>query len=389
MVRSRWGVLAAYALLAGGTQVLWVTYAPVTDDAAKHYGVSKTAVGWLAQVFPLVYVVLAIPAGLLLDRTLRGGLLLGAGLTAVGGLLRLVEDDFGWALIGQIVVSLGQPFVLNAITGLTARYLVEKDRSTGIAVGSAATFTGLVVGFLLGAVLNGTSHIRALVLVTALLALAAAVVIAIALCVRPGGEVAVLEAGHDLAQTGLAAFRSAWQDAYLRRLCAVVAVPFGTFIALTTFAQPLLKPAGVSESAAGLMLVVNVIAGVVGCAVVPVWADRHRREVAVMTIGIATTAAACVLLAAAPGVATGFVALAVVGISLLPALPIVLALTEERATEAEGTAAGLVWMAGNLGGLVVATVVGVLVDHSTTSFLVLAAVTLCALPLLARFARLS
>ena len=108
-----------------------------------------------------------------------------------------------------------------------------------------------------------------------------------------------------------------------------------------------------------------------------------------MTVGIVITAAACALLAGAAGTATGFVALAIVGVCLLPALPIVLALTEQRATEAKGTAAGLVWMAGNLGGLVVATVVGVLVDHSTTSFLVLAAVTLCALPLLARFARLS
>jgi len=379
VIRSRWSVVAAYAMVGAATQILWITYAPVTDDAAKHFGVSKTAIGWLAQVFPLVYVLLAIPAGLVLDRWFRGGLLLGAGLTAVGGVLRLVEDDFAWALIGQLVVSLGQPFVLNAITGLTARFLAEEDRPTGIAVGSASTFAGLVVGFLVGAALSGPSHVRLLGVVTALVGVAAALVLA--LVVRDSGNPDVPPSGE-----GFAAFRAAWSDRYLRRLCAVVAVPFGTFIALTTFAQPLLKPAGVSESTAGIILVVNVVAGVAGCAVLPVWADRHRREVFVMAVGVSVTTAACLLLAAAPGVATGFIALTLVGVALLPALPIVLSLTEKRAGTAEGTAAGLIWMAGNLGGLVVATAVGVLVDHPLPAFLTLAAVTLAALPLLRNFA---
>jgi predicted MFS family arabinose efflux permease len=120
-----------------------------------------------------------------------------------------------------------------------------------------------------------------------------------------------------------------------------------------------------------------------------VWADRRRREVALMALGSVATALACTLLAFAADVATAFVALTVVGFLLLPALPVVLALTEKRATGAEGTAAGLVWMAGNLGGLVVATVVGLLVDHPTPAFLVLGVATLLALPLLARFARVA
>ena len=60
------------------------TYAPVTTVAARHFGVSETAVGWLANIFPLLYVVLAIPAGMLLDRWFRAALLAGAVLTAVG-----------------------------------------------------------------------------------------------------------------------------------------------------------------------------------------------------------------------------------------------------------------------------------------------------------------
>jgi predicted MFS family arabinose efflux permease len=97
-------------------------------------------------------------------------------------------------------------------------------------------------------------------------------------------------------------------------------------------------------------------------------------------VSLSCTAAACVLLALAPGVVTGFAAITLIGLLLLPALPIVLELVERRTGEAEGTAAGLIWMAGNLGGLLVAVVVGLLVDHPSAAFLVMAAIALIAVP---------
>src|SRR5579871_4309233 len=55
-----WGVIVAYALLTAATQMLWLTFAAITTDSAHRYGVSEGAVGWLAEIFPLLYVLLAI-----------------------------------------------------------------------------------------------------------------------------------------------------------------------------------------------------------------------------------------------------------------------------------------------------------------------------------------
>ena len=74
MSRNRWSLVAAYAALSGSNQLLWLTFAPLTTEAARHYGVSTEAIGWLSEIFPLLYVVLAIPAGLALDRWLRPAL---------------------------------------------------------------------------------------------------------------------------------------------------------------------------------------------------------------------------------------------------------------------------------------------------------------------------
>ena len=380
MVRSRWSLIVAFALMGAATQVLWVTFAAVTDDAHTHYGVSKNAIGWLANVFPLFYVLLAIPAGIVLDRWFRGGLAVGAVLTAVGALLRLTGDSYGWVLFGQVVISLGQPLVLNAITGVTTRYLAEKDRPTGIAIGSASTFAGLVIGFGLGAALSHPNRMHLLVVIGAVLAVASAIVLLLALRAPASFEVA-------LAPAGIGAFRVAWADPFIRRLCAVVFVPFGIFVTLSTFAQTLLKPAGVSDSTAGVILICNVVAGVIGCATVPVWATRRRREMTVLFASLFVTTTACAVLAAAAGVVTGFIAIAAIGFVLLPALPIVLEMTERRSGEVGGTATGLMWMAGNLGGLVVATVVGVIVDHPVPAFALLAVLTVLALPLVRRFGR--
>ena len=180
---------------------------------------------------------------------------------------------------------------------------------------------------------------------------------------------------------GLRAFRAAFGNRYLRRLCTVVAVPMGTFIALATFVQPLLAPAGISESTAGLILAFTMIAGVVGCAILPVWADRSRREVTVMGAGIGFTAVACLHLALVPGTAMAYV-------TLIGALPIVLALSERHAPDAESTAAGLIWMAGNVGGVVIATTIGLLVTNPATAFLALAGATVLAIPALRWFERL-
>jgi predicted MFS family arabinose efflux permease len=372
-LRSRWTVIVAFALVGAATQLVWLNFAGVTTVAATRYGVSENAIGWLAQVFPLLYVVLAIPAGLILDRWFRSGLIVGAVLTALGAVLRLIGDDYSWLLIGQIVASVAQPLVLNAVTGITGRYLEEKDRPTGIAAGTASIFAGMVIAFLLAAVLPDSSDLPTMLVITAVFSVVAAGAMIVALR-KPGEH----KAEHH--RPDRSALKLAWGDPLIRRLCLLAIFPFGVFVAMTTFAQALLEPAGVSGGTASTILLVNVVAGVIGSAVVPVIVVRRKAESALLVMSLTVTAFACVLLAVLPGVVVGFVAITVIGFLLLPALPIVLELVERRTGEAEGTGAGLIWMAGNLGGLLVAVAVGLLVDHPLVAFLVMGAVALVAVP---------
>lgn len=95
--RNRWTVVAAYCAVSSANQMLWLTFAPITTVAASHCRVSVSAMGWMAEVFPLVYVVLALPAGALLDRWFRGWLGIGGVLTATGALSGLAAATTGYS----------------------------------------------------------------------------------------------------------------------------------------------------------------------------------------------------------------------------------------------------------------------------------------------------
>jgi cyanate permease len=174
-----------------------------------------------------------------------------------------------------------------------------------------------------------------------------------------------------------------WADRYLRRLLGLVCVGFGVFIALTTWLQALLKPAGVSDTAAGYLLLAMVVAGVAGSALLPPALARRGGELRFVLGSVLAGAAGLAVLAALPGVASGLLVAVVLGVLLLTDLPIILELAERRAGNAGGAASALVWLAGNAAGLVVALVVQGLVHHPAAAFAVLAAVLLAGLPLLA------
>ena len=96
----------------------------------------------------------------------------------------------------------------------------------------------------------------------------------------------------------------------------------------------------------------------------------------------------CLVLATTPELAGCALVLVLMGATLLPALPIVLTTIEQLAGAAAGTAGAIIWLAGNLGGIVVALLVQGLVHEPTAAFLALAAVALLGLPAAARLDRL-
>lgn len=380
--RHPWRIVAAYGLVAGASQMLWLTFAPITSASAHHFHVSEGAVGWLSEVFPLLYVVLAIPAGMALDRWFRSSLIAGGALTAIGGLVRLGGDSFAWALAGQVLIAAGQPLILNAITKLATEYLPVEKRPDGIAYGSAGIFGGMLIGFGLGPALGSSGNLHSLLIVNAAFAIVALVVLAFAL--RTPGQ-----GSERVELPGAEALRLVWGDRLIRQLAGVAFLGFGVFVAVTTWLQALLKPAGISSATAGGLLAGMVVVGLIGSAVLPAAVARRGQTYRLLALTALGACLGCVMLATL-GWLPGFaVAVAIIGFFLLTSLPVLLDLTERRAGAHGGAASALMWMAGQGGGIVLALMVQAIVHHPTAAFLLLALAALGALPLVNGAARLA
>jgi predicted MFS family arabinose efflux permease len=359
---AEWTVVISFALVVLVTQLLWLTFAPIDTDVARDYGVSKDAIGWLANVFPLLYVLIALPAGLALDRWFRSTLMLGAALAALGGVVRLVSPTFGWAMAGQLIGACAQPLVLNAITKVATGYLPPSQRAVGIAIGSAAQFLGAIVALVLGPLLEAPHGITLLLVVEAAIGCGALLTLAAGLRTPPAKS-------GPAAGAGMAELRAVWNVSMVRWLSGIMFVGVGVFVAVSTYLQPILHHDHISSTAAGLMLAGMLLAGVVGCAVNPPIVARRGAQRGYLTLAVVCVALVMALLAIAHAVAVfDFVAIA----------------TERRMGSAGGVATGILLLMGNLGGLIVAVAVGLVSGTPVVAFLLLSGVTLCGLPIARR-----
>jgi len=151
----RWVVLLVYMFVSLIMQVFWIAYAPITGEAATHFGVTDLQIGILAMSFMYTYIPLAIPASWAIDTWgFKKAVGLGAVLMGIFGLARGVfTDNYTMTLIFTIGIAIAQPLFLNAGTKMAALWFPIEERATVIGLGSVAPFLGIVLGQVLTPIL--------------------------------------------------------------------------------------------------------------------------------------------------------------------------------------------------------------------------------------------
>lgn len=361
MVRAR--ALAAFALLVLVTQVLWLSFASVTARTADHLGVSEGAVGDLAVVNAAAFVLLAVPAGRWMDRSYERALAAGALFTAVGAVVRALDpSSYGVILAGQLVMSVGQPLVLSALTKVAARHFPPREQTMAISIAAGAQYGGILVAVLTSAWLLDAGGFGLLLWSHAALAVVAAV--AVLLSLRLPGH------ATDAQRTPMGWLRS---DRLVWMMAALLFLGFGAYNAIATWLDAILVDVG-HPNLAGPVIAVMTAAGIVGAAVLPTVAARRDARRTVALTATAALAAVMLVLAAAQPTWLVYTGLAVVGFLLMGTLPVVLDWSEAHVGPARaGTVTALLLLAGNLGAVVVVLTVQIAIGHPSAALGVMAA----------------
>jgi predicted MFS family arabinose efflux permease len=369
----RWAILFVYALLAACTQLLWLSFAAIDTDSAKVLHTDVGTVGDLAAIFPFVYVVLALPVGRWLDTRFSRALAIGAVLTGAGALLRLIAPtSFGVQLAGQFVIAAGQPFVLNSITKVAARYFPQQERATAIAIGSVALFVGILASVLIAAPLFDAGGLGLVLGVEAIPSVVAAGLMLVLLRV-PATYV-------DDASTAVS-LRWLVRDRFMWLLAGLIFIGMGVYNAVATWLQPVLANFGQGD-AAGNLIAVLTAGGIVGAAVLPPLVARRDQRRTMLTVALAFSAVAFAATDLRHDVVWLGIWLFATGFLIMACLPVVLDWSAVHAGRArEGAAAGFLLMAGNLGGVILVLVIQALMGNEYLPLVALAAVGVLGIPL--------
>ncbi|MEM3812137.1 MAG: MFS transporter, partial [Thermoplasmata archaeon] len=160
-------IFFSYLLLVALNQFLWINFVTLSNNVVSAYNVSVFDVGLLAIVFPIVYVIVSIPSGIIIDKKgYKFSLLIGALFMTVFSAIRIAQNTYIFLLVGQIGIAVAQPFFNNSVSKLaTSEYSPEKAPII-IGLGSLAIFVGVALGMILPPIMILYMSIQNIVYIT-------------------------------------------------------------------------------------------------------------------------------------------------------------------------------------------------------------------------------
>jgi MFS family permease len=283
----RWIVLVSFMFITLMTQLLWITFAPITGAAAQYYGKSDLWIGLLSMSFMAVYILAVIPSAWTIDTWgFRRAVGIGSVLTAVCALTRgIFGSNFTLVFASQIGIALGQPLVLGSITKLAAKWFPANERATATGLGTLAIYLGILVGMMATPVLTlKVGMVGMLRLYGVLAALAALGFLLLAKAEPPAPSSASGQEERILMFDGLKAII---RQGNFILLLVIFFIGLGMFNGISTWIEVIVRARGFTTTQAGMLGGLMLIGGILGAVVVPLISDSLGRRKPFITFALA------------------------------------------------------------------------------------------------------
>ena len=344
----RWVVLGVFMLINLTIQILWITYAPITEAAANYYGVSTTQIGLLAMTFMIAYVPLSIPVSWVIDKYgFRQAVSIGAVLMGVFAIGRgLAGANYGLVLASTIGIAIGQPFLMNSWTKVPANWFSIDERATAVGLVTLANLLGAALGMALTPILSETMPIPTVQLIYGGVA-AIATVLFIALS-REHPATPPCPPGMDVRSLMLDGLKQIVRVVPFWLFVIVYFVGMGIFNGISTWVG-VIRPSGFTATDLGLLGAVMVVGGILGAVVIPALSDKQHKRQRYMLLGVLLAIPGLVGVTFATSLGLLLVSAFFLGFFLISVAPIGLQYVAEVTYPApEGTSAGLIQLFGQL-----------------------------------------
>jgi predicted MFS family arabinose efflux permease len=355
----RWVVLSCFMFVALLSQLSWLTFAPITSEIVKLFNVNPFEVSLLSLVWPLVFVILAIPVGIFIDKKgFKISVGIGAVLLAIFSVFRIFstipDNNYYILLISQTGAALSQPFIFGSITKLSVSWFSENEQGLANGLGTIGLFLGMMFALAITPFLFLSFGITSMLIIYAYLSCAGAFFFLVFAKDQKSSIIKDTSATFTL--------KNIWE---LSKLRGFVILEFGFFVvvggftAIMTWLEQMLKTLhGISIDQAGIAGGLMIIGGVIGSIIIPAISDKVNKIKPFVLLDLVIGTIALYLI----GIIDAFLLLAsiffIAGFFLMSALPLVLELSSRISGPGmEGRASSLLWFFSQVGSVLLIAIV--------------------------------
>lgn len=283
----RWVVLGVFMFVNLMMQLLWISFAPITGEAARFYGVNDLKIGFLAMTFMIAYVPLSIPESWVIDRWgFRKAVSFGAVLMGVFGLLRgLAGQDYTLVLLSTIGIAIGQPFMMNSWTAMPAKWFQSEFRATAVGLVTLAGLIGVALGMVVTPILSQMTSIANVQLIYGAISVVSALLFLIFAREKPPTPPSLDDDGtRALMLDGL---KNALTNQMFLKILLIAFIGMAIFNGITTWVENIVRPRGFSSTDAGTLGALLLVGGIFGAILLPALSDKEHKRKKYLYIGFA------------------------------------------------------------------------------------------------------
>jgi cyanate permease len=252
--------------------------------------------------------------------------------------------------MAQIGIAIGQPFILNAITKLAARWFPMEERATAAGLGTLSMYIGILAGMTLTPYLIIGSGISGMLVIYGVVSIITAFIFLVVM--KEGPPTAPCRPDQEERSLVFDGFMQTLRTKDFLWLMVIFFIGLGVFNAVTTWIEDIMRPRGFSATQAGITGGLMIIGGIVGALIIPLLSDFYRKRTPFIIIALIGATIGLIGIAFATTFWLLLLSGTVLGFFLLSSGPIGFQYGAEITYPAsEGTSNGMLLLMGQISGI--------------------------------------
>jgi MFS family permease len=257
----------------------------------------------------------------------------------------LYAGNYTLVLISSLGLAVAQPFMLNAISPVAAKWFPIQERATASGLVLVATFFGIGIGMVVSPILMLAYNIQTMLLI---FGIASAIISALFLIfTREAPPTPPCPPGQETRALVLDGLKSMLKMKDIWILIFLFLIGMAVFNGVSTWIEGIVRPRGFTVTQAGDLGGALLLGGILGAAIIPIFSDKQHKRKVFLLLGMALAIPGLIGLTFATQYWVLVVSMLVLGFFLMGMAPIGYQYGAETTYPApEGTTNGLLNMAG-------------------------------------------